>query len=79
MVSHNQAFLRGFCTDLWVLEDGHVTVQQKDANQTFDDLFTKYRQTVGATSLSTKRHQKSTLARKAREQRTGARQNASLL
>ena len=25
MVSHNQAFLSGFCNELWVLEDGRVS------------------------------------------------------
>jgi len=40
MVSHNQAFLSGFCKELWVLDDGHVTVNHSDT-ESFDEIFSQ--------------------------------------
>lgn len=80
MVSHNQYFLSGFCNELWVLENGHLSVTHSDT-QSFDDLFSEYRQSVfqSGHSLSTQRREKATMAKRATKQRAGARQNTALL
>lgn len=81
MVSHNQAFLSGFCKELWVLDQGQVMVNHSDT-ETFDEIFSEYRSSVmsnGGTSLSSARQERATLAKKATRQRAGARQNTALL
>ena len=83
MVSHNQSFLSGFCKELWVVEDnGQVTVNYDDT-ESFDELFSDYRNSVlsdiGGTTLTTRRKEKATLARKAKQQRAGATQKTALL
>jgi ATP-binding cassette subfamily F protein 3 len=79
MVSHNQAFLSGFCNELWILEDGKVTVNHSDT-ETFDGIFFSYRNSVlnSGPSLSSYRHQKAKLAKRAR-QTAGTQQNTALL
>ena len=83
MVSHNQGFLSGFCTELWVIEDGgRLTVSHSDTDS-FDEIFSQYRTAAAAAvgqSLSDKRGQKANLAKKASvQQRSGARTNTALL
>jgi ATP-binding cassette subfamily F protein 3 len=84
MVSHNQAFLRGFCQELWVLEDGRITVKHSET-ATFDEMFAKYRQDIlggkggGTSTLLDQRQQKAVLAKKASAQRAGAKEATSLL
>lgn len=82
MVSHNQSFLNGFCKELWVVEDGQVTCNYDDT-ETFDELFSDYRNSVladiGGSTLSNKRKEKATMAKKAKQNRAGAKQNVALL
>ena len=83
MVSHNQSFLNGFCKELWVVEDnGRVTVNYDDT-ETFDDLFCDYRDSVlsdvGGNTLTNRRKDKSNMARKAKQQRSGVNQKTALL
>jgi ATPase subunit of ABC transporter with duplicated ATPase domains len=83
MVSHNQGFLSGFCTELWVIEDGgRLTLSHSDTDS-FDEIFSQYRTAAAAAvgqSLSDKRGQKANLAKKASmQQRSGARTNTALL
>ena len=79
MVSHNQAFLSGFCKELWILENGHLTVNHSDT-ESFDEVFSAYRSmAVETDSLASKRHTQAILSRKATKQRAGARQNTALM
>jgi len=81
MVSHNQAFLSGFCKELWVLEDGRVTVNHSET-ESFDEMFSQYRRSIlqkGGTTLSDQHRQKARLAKRATKQRAGAKQNTALL
>jgi len=81
MVSHNQSFLSGFCNELWVLENGSVTVNHSDT-ETFDELFSDYRSAAldsSTKSLKTRRQEKADMAKRATKQRAGARQNTALL
>lgn len=80
MVSHNQAFLSGFCTTLWVLEDARLRITHNDT-ESFDDMFSRYRSTVSGSSvsLSEQRQQKANLAKKATRQRVGVSQEVALL
>lgn len=82
MVSHNQSFLSGFCKELWVIEDnGQVTVNHDDT-ESFDELFSDYRDAVLSHSggtMSNRRKEKAHMARKAKEHRTGASQKTALL
>ena len=83
MVSHNQAFLSGFCQELWVLEDdGQVTVNHSDT-ESFDTIFSAYRSSIlQATqkgALRDHRRQKADLAKRATQQRAGTQQNTALL
>ena len=79
MVSHNQSFLSGFCKELWILEDGHLTVNYSDT-ESFDEVFSAFRSASTQTgSLSDKRQAKALLSKKATQQRAGARQNTALM
>mmetsp|Transcript_21119 Transcript_21119/g.39446 ORF Transcript_21119/g.39446 Transcript_21119/m.39446 type:complete len:197 (+) Transcript_21119:2-592(+) len=83
MVSHNQSFLSGFCKELWVVEDdGQITVNFDDT-ESFDELFSDYRNAVlsdlGGASMSNQRREKANLAKKAKEHRTGVSKNTALL
>jgi ATP-binding cassette, subfamily F, member 3 len=80
MVSHNQGFLSGFCKELWVLENGHVSVSHSDT-ETFDEIFSKYRSRVvsGGESRSENRRTKAELAKRANKQKMGAGQTTALL
>jgi len=84
MVSHNQAFLSGFCQELWVLEeDGRVTVNHSDT-ESFNTIFSAYRSSIlQATQKEAlrdrHRRQKADLAKRATQQRAGAQQNTALL
>jgi ATPase subunit of ABC transporter with duplicated ATPase domains len=82
MVSHNQSFLSGFCNELWVLNDGHITVHHSDT-LTFDEIFSQYRNSItkdmSHQSLSHQRQQKTKLAQRATTQRAGTKQNIALL
>jgi energy-coupling factor transporter ATP-binding protein EcfA2 len=42
MISHNQGFLSGFCKELWVLENGAITINHSHTDS-FDELFAGYR------------------------------------
>lgn len=80
MVSHNQAFLSEFCKELWVLDNGSITVNHSDT-ETFDEIFTKYRSSVlsSGKSLTIRRQEKAVMAKQATKQRSGVRQNTALL
>jgi len=82
MVSHNQAFLSGFCKTLWVLEDGRVDVSHDDT-ETFDELFSNYRShLLSSSAASDRRHErrvKTEMAKRATKQVAGAKQNTSLM
>jgi ATP-binding cassette subfamily F protein 3 len=82
MVSHNQGFLSGFCNELWVLEDGHVSVSHDDT-ESFDELFAQYRSHIlsssAASSRSHERHVKSEMAKRAHKQSASAKKNTTLL
>jgi ATP-binding cassette subfamily F protein 3 len=83
MVSHNQSFLSGFCNELWVVEDtGHVTVNYDDT-ESFDELFSDYRNSVlsgiGGDALTNRRREKAGMTRRARQSRAGASQKTALL
>lgn len=87
MVSHNQYFLSGFCNELWVLDERRrcISVNHSDT-ETFDEIFSEYRtsvlrrQKVGSSStLTEQRREKAHQAKRATQQRTGARQNTALL
>jgi ATP-binding cassette subfamily F protein 3 len=81
MVSHNQGFLNGFCSELWVLEDGHVSVTHDDT-ETFDELFSQYRSHVVLLSASTRTYErrvKADMAKWAAKQSVSAKRNTTLL
>jgi len=81
MISHNQSFLSGFCSELWVLEDGKVSVNHSDT-ESFDELFSDYRTVATGKSsgqLSAKRREQVTMAKKATKQQARAKQNTALL
>jgi ATP-binding cassette subfamily F protein 3 len=81
MVSHNQGFLSTFCKELWVLENGHIDVSHDDT-ESFDDLFSKYRNHIMATSATTRQNNRQltlALAKKATSHATGARKGTTLL
>lgn len=82
MVSHNQAFLSGFCKELWVLQDGHVAVSHDDT-ESFDELFSNYRCHLLSSSAASNRRQerriRTDMAKRATKQVTGAKQNTSLM
>lgn len=81
MVSHNQAFLSGFCKELWVLEDGHVYVNHDDT-ESFDELFSNYRNHIlSSSAASSRRHErrvKTDMAKRATKQGTGTKKNTTL-
>ncbi len=80
MVSHNQGFLNGFCKELWVVENGKLDVRYSDT-ESFDEMFSKYRNDILSTfgSRYQRRKDKATMAKKAKQQRTSAVQNVSLM
>ena len=80
IVSHNQAFLSGFCKDLWVVESGRVDVRHSDTD-TFDEMFSKYRTEamVGASFRSSKRKEKANMAKLAKNQRSAVKQSAGFM
>lgn len=81
MVSHNQAFLSGFCKELWVLEHGRVDVSHNDT-ESFDELFSSYRDHILSSSAASDRRQerraKTIMAKRATKQDTGAQKNTTL-
>lgn len=81
MVSHNQAFLSGFCNQLWVLEDGGIQVKHDHA-ESFDELFAGYRNHSLSSSAATGRKEarrlKSGLAHRATKQSAGAKVGTTL-
>jgi ATPase subunit of ABC transporter with duplicated ATPase domains len=84
MVSHNQGFLNGFCQGLWILgENGRIEVRYSDEDETFDDMFTQYRDELfsGSSSArrSSKRQQKANMAKRAANQSANARGHTSLI
>jgi ATP-binding cassette, subfamily F, member 3 len=83
MVSHNQSFLSGFCKELWVLDDqGRLSVTHADT-ESFDEMFSQYRNDVlspgGASERSNQRRTKVDMARRATKQKAGSRVNTALL
>lgn len=79
MISHNQGFLSGFCNELWVLEDGIVSITHSDT-ENFDNLFNKYRAiAAGDPELSTRRREQAYLVKRATEQRASVKQNTALI
>lgn len=81
IVSHNQAFLSGFCKSLWVVGDnGSVDVRHSETDS-FDEMFSTYRMEAmtGAASRSSKRQQKASMAKRAKSQRSGVKQNAGFI
>ena len=81
MVSHNQGFLSGFCRELWVLEDGQLTINHDDT-ESFDEIFSQYRSHALESSVSarsTQRRVKSEMAKRASKQNVGAKKDTTLL
>ncbi|CAJ1960106.1 unnamed protein product [Cylindrotheca closterium] len=82
MVSHNQAFLSGFCNELWVVEDGKLEINHSDT-ESFDDLFSNYRSHILSGSSASARMQqrkvRATMARQAKQHSTNARANTTML
>ena len=81
MVSHNQAFLSGFCHELWVLDDGRVTVNNSDT-ESFDEIFSQYRRGImqqGSKTLREQRQHKANLVKLATKQRSGAQESTGLV
>ena len=82
MVSHNQGFLSGFCSELWVLENGRVRISHNDTDS-FDELFSQYRSHVTSSSAaSTRNHErriKTDLANRAAKQSVSTKHNTTLL
>lgn len=82
MVSHNQAFLSGFCNELWVVEDGKLEISHSDT-ESFDDLFSDYRSHIlsgtSANARSEQRKAKASMAQRAKKQSTNARSNTTML
>lgn len=81
MVSHNRDFLSGFCQELWVLDGGKIVVRHA-GTESFDEMFAAYQSEAlsgtGSSRASHRQH-KATLAKRAKQQRAGARQNTALL
>jgi ATP-binding cassette, subfamily F, member 3 len=46
MVSHNQAFLSSFCRELWILNENGCITRIHNDTESFDEIFTKYRQSL---------------------------------
>jgi ABC-type sulfate/molybdate transport systems ATPase subunit len=73
MVSHNQAFLSGFCEELWVLDGGDVDVKHSDTANFDELLFSQYRNSIlsasGVTSRTHARRVKANMAKRATKQR----------
>jgi ATP-binding cassette subfamily F protein 3 len=46
MVSHNQDFMASCATEMWTVHKGRVGVAHVDENQSFDDIFARYRKTL---------------------------------
>jgi ATPase subunit of ABC transporter with duplicated ATPase domains len=80
IVSHNQAFLSGFCKDLWVVENGRVDVRHSDTD-TFNEMFSKYRMAAmrGAGSRNSKRQQKAIMSKLAKSQMSDVKQSTAFL
>jgi ATP-binding cassette subfamily F protein 3 len=82
MVSHNQAFLSGFCKELWALEDGRLTVSHDDT-KSFDEMFSEYRSHIlssgAASGRTNQRRNKADMAKRASKQNTGSKMNTTLL
>ena len=81
MVSHNQAFLSGFCKELWVLADGKIDVMHSDTSS-FDEIFSEYRHSISssASGISSGRHKEKTkMAKQAKQQQIGTNENTALL
>jgi ATP-binding cassette subfamily F protein 3 len=82
MVSHNQAFLSGFCNELWVVEDGKLEINHSDT-ESFDDLFSNYRSHILSGSSANARMQqrkaKAAMARQAKKHSASARANTTML
>lgn len=71
MISHNQAFLAGFCNELWVLDKGELSVRHS-GESTFNDIFSEYRASVLQHGRAvTNRQQKADLAKRASKQVPG--------
>jgi ATP-binding cassette, subfamily F, member 3 len=87
MVSHNQAFLSGFCQELWVLDaQGRLAINPSAESGNFDAMFTEYRHRTldsnvssSGTALRDRQRQKTLMAKRAAAQRQGTRQTAALL
>mmetsp|Transcript_25081 Transcript_25081/g.61771 ORF Transcript_25081/g.61771 Transcript_25081/m.61771 type:complete len:267 (+) Transcript_25081:1700-2500(+) len=82
MISHNQAFLSGFCDELWAVEDGKLEISHSDT-ESFDDLFSNYRSHIlsgsSASARTQQRKAKATMARQAKKHITNARANTTML
>ncbi|GAX15858.1 hypothetical protein FisN_2Lh414 [Fistulifera solaris] len=81
MVSHNQAFLSGFCKELWVLADGKIDVMHSDTSS-FDEIFSEYRHRISSSANGTssgRRKEKAKMAKQAKQQQMGTKQNTALL
>ena len=79
IVSHDQAFLSRFCKDLWVVENGSVDARHADSS--FDELFSEYRSEAiaGVSARFSKRQQKTTMAKRAQQQRSGTKQHTGFI
>jgi ATPase subunit of ABC transporter with duplicated ATPase domains len=82
MVSHNQGFLSGFSNELWVVDRRRVVVHPSDASS-FDEIFSEYRSSIhsqaSGANRAMQRKEKADRAKRATQQRAGARQNTALL
>lgn len=81
MVSHNQAFLSGFCKELWVLANGKIDVMHSDTSS-FDEIFSEYKHSISSSSSGTssgRRKEKTKMAKQAKKQQVGTMQNTALL
>lgn len=82
MVSHNQAFLSGFCNELWVVEDGKLEINHSDT-ESFDELFSKYRNHIlsgsSASARMEQRKAKATMAMQAKKHSTNVRANTTMV
>lgn len=81
MVSHNQAFLSGFCNELWAVEDGKVEISHSDT-ESFDELFSNYRSHMlsgsSANARSEQRKAKATMAQRAKKHTSNSRANTTM-
>ena len=79
IVSHNQAFLSGFCRELWVVrDDGFVETSHADT-ESFDEIFSQYRSSIGGGSRRDRQKRTANMAKKASKQRAGTQQSTALL